>query len=65
MSMLFLISCIAQKTALVGVIDYTYENNCSIVLDNTQGDTVVFINSKVCKNSKEGDILYFYVKNSK
>ncbi len=55
--MLLLLSCLAYKTTLTGVVDYVDRKSCTIILDNRD---MIIINSKICKNSKEGDVIYFY-----
>ena len=59
MILILMISCLIHKTTLTGVVDYSGEQSCTIVLDNND---MIIINSKICKKSKEGDVLYFYVR---
>ena len=59
MLILSLIGCFAHKASLTGVIDYVDDKNCTVILDNND---MIIINSKFCNNSKEGDVIYIYVK---
>ena len=56
---ILLLACIAHKTSLTGIIDHVGNKNCTVELNT--GNLIV-IESKVCKNLKEGDIIYFYGK---
>ena len=55
----FLLGCSIHKSTLKGIVDYVGETQCTIVLENSD---IVIINSKVCKRSKEGDVVQFYAK---
>lgn len=59
MIIVLVLSCFMHKTSLSGVVDYISENNCTVVLENAD---VVIINSKACKDLKEGDVISFYVR---
>ncbi len=59
MIIVLVLSCFMHKTSLSGVVDCISENNCTIVLENTD---MVIINSKACKDLKEGDVISFYVR---
>lgn len=57
--MLFMtiLSCLAHKTSLTGVIDNVGLKNCVIELNT--GDFIV-IKSSLCKSYREGDEIVFY-----
>ena len=59
MTLLLLISCLAYKTTLTGIIDHVGNNSCTIELDNGE---LISINSKLCAYAKEGDKIQFYVR---
>ena len=54
-----MLGCLIHKTTIKGTVDYVGESTCTIVLDSND---MVIINSKVCKRSKEGDVVQFYAK---
>ena len=59
MILIVLLGCVIHKTTLTGIIDYTGDKSCTIVLDNNE---MIIINSRVCKDSKEGDMIHFYAR---
>ena len=59
MIVLLLMSCLIHKTTLTGVVDYVGDKSCTIVLDNSD---MVVVNSRVCKDAKEGDVIRFYAR---
>ena len=54
---LLLISCVMHKTDLSGVVDHVSYSKCTVELNTGE---VIVIESQVCKNLKEGDIINFY-----
>ena len=59
MMIFFLVACFAYKTTLIGIIDHVGSNNCTVELDTGE---LIYINSKLCVYSKEGDKIQFYVR---
>jgi len=59
MIMFVLIACAIHKTTLTGVVDYVGSEHCTVELS---GGEIVFLKSKVCKLTKEGDTIYFYAR---
>tara|TARA_Y100000593_G_scaffold93971_1_gene190880 strand:+ start:1302 stop:1487 length:186 start_codon:yes stop_codon:yes gene_type:complete len=59
MILLILISCLIHKTTLTGVVDYTGDQSCTIILENSD---MIIINSNICKQIKEGDTVKFYAR---
>ena len=48
-----------HKTTLKGIVDYAANNTCAIVLDN---DETIVIESEICRQIKEGELVYFYAR---
>ena len=54
---IFLLACVMHKTNLTGIIDHVGSESCAVELSTGE---LVIINSRICKHSKEGDIILFY-----
>ena len=59
MMLLFLVSCLAHKTTLTGVIDYVHSDHCAVELNTGE---IVQVKSDICLRAKEGDIIFFYIR---
>ena len=54
---IFLLSCVLHKTSLTGVVDNVSKEKCAIEIATGE---VVVIESTICKQVQEGDVIYFY-----
>ena len=59
MIILFLISCLAHKTGLTGVVDSKAIDQCTVELPN---ETLIVFDANFCKKLKEGDKTTFYLR---
>ena len=50
-----LLACATKQYSMVGVVDVKDTDTCAIQL---QDETIVYINSKVCTNLREGDMIW-------
>ena len=58
---ILLLSCLAYKTTLIGVVDDVGEDreSCTIVLENSD---IVIVKSRACKYVNEGEFIHFYLR---